>query len=104
MLYEVITDLPPDGGRQLLELYKQVPGNRKYGQAYSALDDLRYFVITSYSIHYTKLYEMDETLAEMAVANTFVLSEISFLAFFQSIAFNQSPILSAAIRKMFGLW
>lgn len=41
----IMEDLPPDGGRQLLELYKQVPGNRKYGQAYSALDDLRYLLI-----------------------------------------------------------
>lgn len=41
----IMEDLPPDGGKQLLELYKQVPGNRKYGQTYTALDELRHLLI-----------------------------------------------------------
>jgi len=41
----IMEDLPPDGGSQLLELYKQVPGNRQHGQAYTALGDLRYLLI-----------------------------------------------------------
>lgn len=41
----IMEDLPPDGGKQLLDLYKQVPGNRKHGQAYTALDDLRHLLI-----------------------------------------------------------
>ncbi len=41
----IMEELPPDGGKQLLDLYKQVPGNRKQGQAYTALDELRHLLI-----------------------------------------------------------
>lgn len=41
----IMEDLPGDGGKQLLDLYKQVPGNRKHGQAYTALDELRHLLI-----------------------------------------------------------
>jgi transposase-like protein len=41
----IMQDLPPDGDRQLLDLYKQVPGHRKRDQAYSMLDELRHLLI-----------------------------------------------------------
>ena len=41
----IMEDLPPDGGRQLLDLYKQVPGHRKHGQAFTPLDELRHLLI-----------------------------------------------------------
>jgi transposase-like protein len=41
----IMEDLPPNGGKQLLDLYKQIPGHRKQGQAYTALDELRRLLI-----------------------------------------------------------
>lgn len=41
----IIQDLSPDGDRQLLDLYKQVPGHRKRDQAYSVLDELCHLLI-----------------------------------------------------------
>ena len=41
----IIEDLPPDGGKQLLALYKQLPGNLKGGQARTAVDELRHLLI-----------------------------------------------------------
>ncbi len=41
----IVEDLPPNGGKQLLDLYKQIPGHRKQGQAYTALDELRRLLI-----------------------------------------------------------
>ena len=38
-------NLPPDGGNQLLDLYKQVPGHRKHAKAYTPLDELRHLMI-----------------------------------------------------------
>lgn len=41
----ILEDLLPNGDRQLLELYKQVPARRRQGQAYTPLDDLRHLLI-----------------------------------------------------------
>jgi len=41
----IMEDLPPDGGKQLFDLYKQVPGHRKYGQAFTPLDELCHLLI-----------------------------------------------------------
>ena len=41
----IMEDLPPDGGKLLLDLYKQVPGHRRYGQTYTVLDELRHLLI-----------------------------------------------------------
>ena len=41
----IMEDLLPNGDRQLLELYKQVPARRRQGQAYTPLDDLRHLLI-----------------------------------------------------------
>jgi transposase-like protein len=42
---QIMEELPPDGGKQLLELYKQLPGHRKRGQERTAVDELRYLLI-----------------------------------------------------------
>ena len=41
----IMEDLPPDGGKQLLDLYKQLPGHLKIGQERTPLDELRYLLI-----------------------------------------------------------
>ena len=41
----IMEDLPPDGGKQLLELYKQLPGHLKMAQERTALDQLRFLLI-----------------------------------------------------------
>jgi len=41
----IMEDLPPDGGKQLLDLYKQLPGDLKMGQERTALDQLRFLLI-----------------------------------------------------------
>lgn len=41
----IMEDLPPDGGRQLLDLYKQLPGDLKHGQERTAVDELRHLLI-----------------------------------------------------------
>ena len=41
----IMEDLPPEGGKLLLDLYKQVPGHRRYGQTYTVLDELRHLLI-----------------------------------------------------------
>ena len=38
-------ELPPDGGKQLLDLYKQLPGNIKRRQERTAVDKLRHLLI-----------------------------------------------------------
>ena len=43
---QIMEDLPPDGGKQLLEMYKQLPGNMKRGKERTALDELRFLLIT----------------------------------------------------------
>ena len=35
-------ELPPDGGKQLLDIYKQLPGNLKRGQDRTVVDKLRH--------------------------------------------------------------
>jgi transposase-like protein len=42
---QIMEELPPDGGKLLLEMYKQLPGNRRQGQKRTALDELRYLLI-----------------------------------------------------------
>lgn len=42
---QIMEDLPPDGGKQLLDLYKQLPGHRKQGQERTAVDELRFLLI-----------------------------------------------------------
>ena len=42
---KIMEELPPDGGKQLLEMYKCLPGNLKQGQARTDLDELRYLLI-----------------------------------------------------------
>lgn len=37
----IMEELPPEGGRRLFELWKQVPGDLKRGQKRTALDELR---------------------------------------------------------------
>jgi len=41
----IMEDLPPDGGKQLLDLYKQLPGYLKLGQERTPLDQLRFLLI-----------------------------------------------------------
>ena len=41
----IMEDLPPDGGKQLLDLYKQLPGHFKIGQERTPLDVLRFLLI-----------------------------------------------------------
>lgn len=41
----IMEDLPPDGGKQLLELYKQLPGDLKRGRERTAVDELRHLLI-----------------------------------------------------------
>jgi len=41
----IMEDLPPDGGKQLLELYKQLPGHLKMAQERTPLDELRFLLI-----------------------------------------------------------
>jgi hypothetical protein len=41
----IMEDLPPDGGRQLLDLYKQLPGDLKLGRERTAVDELRHLLI-----------------------------------------------------------
>ena len=41
----IVTDLPAKGGRQLLELYKQVPGNLTRDRERTAVDRLRHLLI-----------------------------------------------------------
>jgi transposase-like protein len=38
-------DLPPNGGGQLLDLYKQLPGDLKHGRERTAVDELRHLLI-----------------------------------------------------------
>jgi hypothetical protein len=42
---QIMEELPPDGGKQLLDLYKQLPGHRKQGQERTAVDELRFLLI-----------------------------------------------------------
>ena len=42
---EVIEDMPSNGDRQLLEIYKQVPAQLKHGQERTPLDELRHLLI-----------------------------------------------------------
>lgn len=41
----LMEDLPPDGGKQLLDLYRQLPGHRKLAQERTPLDELRHLLI-----------------------------------------------------------
>jgi len=41
----IMEDLPPDGGKQLLDLYRQLPGHLKWGQERTPLDQLRLMLI-----------------------------------------------------------
>lgn len=41
----IMEELPPDGGKQLLEMYKCLPGNLKQGQVRTDLDELRHLLI-----------------------------------------------------------
>lgn len=41
----IMEDLPPDGGKQLLDLYKQLPGDLKRGRERTAVDELRHLLI-----------------------------------------------------------
>jgi transposase-like protein len=41
----IMQDLPPDGGKQLLDMYRQLPGHRKHGEDRTAVDELRYLLI-----------------------------------------------------------
>lgn len=41
----IMEDLPPNGSKQLLELYKQLPGNLKRGRECAAVDELRHLLI-----------------------------------------------------------
>lgn len=42
---QIIEELPPLGGRQLLAFYKQVPGQLKHGQEWTAEDELRHLLV-----------------------------------------------------------
>jgi transposase-like protein len=42
---EIIDELSPGGDTRLLELYKQIPGERKHGQDWTAVDELRHLLI-----------------------------------------------------------
>ena len=44
-IQQIMEELPPDGGKQLLDLYKQLPGHRKQGQERTAVDELRFLLI-----------------------------------------------------------
>ena len=41
----IMQDLPPDGGKQLLDMYRQLPGHLKMGQERTPLDELRHLLI-----------------------------------------------------------
>ena len=41
----ILEDLPPDGSKLLLEMYKQLPGNLKRDQEWTAIDELRHLLI-----------------------------------------------------------
>jgi len=41
----IMEDLPPDGGKQLLDLYRQLPGHLKRSQERTPLDELRSLLI-----------------------------------------------------------
>ena len=41
----IMEDLPPNGGRQLLDLYKQLPGDLNYGRERTVVDELRHLLI-----------------------------------------------------------
>jgi hypothetical protein len=41
----IMEELPPDGGKQLLDVYTQLPGHLKRGQERTALDQLRFLLI-----------------------------------------------------------
>lgn len=41
----IMEDLPPDSGKQLLDLYKQLPGHHKRGQERTPMDELRHLLI-----------------------------------------------------------
>jgi hypothetical protein len=41
----IMEELPPDGSKQLLALYKQLPGHLKRGQERTAVDQLRHLLI-----------------------------------------------------------
>ena len=41
----IMEDLVPDGGRQLLELYKQLPGDLSHSRERTAVDELRHLLI-----------------------------------------------------------
>ena len=42
---QIMEELPPDGGKQFLEMYKCLPGNLKQGQERTVLDELRYLLV-----------------------------------------------------------
>lgn len=42
---QIMEDLPPDGGKRLLDMYTQLPGYLKRGQEWTVLDRLRYLLI-----------------------------------------------------------
>jgi transposase-like protein len=42
---EIMEELPPDGGKQLLEMYRALPGNYKQGQERTPEEDLRFLLI-----------------------------------------------------------
>lgn len=42
---QIMEELPSDGGKQLLEMYKCLPSNLKQGQERTVLDELRYLLI-----------------------------------------------------------
>jgi transposase-like protein len=41
----IMEDLVPDGGRQLLDLYKQLPGDLRHSRERTAVDELRHLLI-----------------------------------------------------------
>ncbi len=41
----IMEELPPDGSKQLLDLYKQLPGNLKHSRKRTAVDQLRHLLI-----------------------------------------------------------
>ena len=57
MLYEVITS----SKMKVLDIYSQYPITLVKGQGHTVTDSSgTEYVITSYSIHYTKLYELSD--------------------------------------------
>ena len=42
---QIMEDMPPDSAKRLLQLYKKVPGNRKQGQVWTPMDELRHLLI-----------------------------------------------------------